>query len=80
MLWSQISDLEEPNGLLKHAAIETSTGERPLFDILQDRRFWVVHVVAVPALFVAGCAADCGASEGVFFAEGGYEILTDRFN
>jgi hypothetical protein len=37
-----------------------STGERPLFDILQDRRFWVVHVVAVPALFVAGAGAARG--------------------
>lgn len=54
-----------------------STGERPLFDILQDRRFWVVHVVAVPALFVAGSFFVAGAAQA--HALPGYAILTDRF-
>lgn len=54
-----------------------STGERPLFDILQDRRFWVVHVVALPALFAAGAAFVAGAAQAP--ALPGYAILTDRF-
>lgn len=53
-----------------------STGERPLFDILQDRRFWVVHVVAVPALFVAGAGAARGPAAA---PRAGFGILTDRF-
>ena len=31
-----------------------STGERPFIDILQDRRYWVIHVVTIPSLFIAG--------------------------
>ena len=32
-----------------------STGERPFTDILQDRRYWVIHLLTVPSLFAAGC-------------------------
>lgn len=32
-----------------------STGERPLTDILQDRRYWVIHVLTIPSLFISGC-------------------------
>ena len=32
-----------------------STGERPFVDILQDRRYWVIHLVTIPSLFLAGC-------------------------
>ena len=31
-----------------------STGERPFIDILQDRRYWVIHVITIPSLFIAG--------------------------
>ena len=31
-----------------------STGERPFLDILQDRRYWVVHIITIPSLFIAG--------------------------
>ena len=31
-----------------------STGERPFIDILQDRRYWVIHLITIPSLFVGG--------------------------
>ena len=31
-----------------------STGERPFIDILQDRRYWVIHLITIPSLFLAG--------------------------
>jgi hypothetical protein len=27
--------------------VELSTGERPFIDILQDHRYWVIHVITV---------------------------------
>ena len=35
--------------------IQISTGERPFFGVLQDRRYWVIHLVTIPSLFIAGC-------------------------
>ena len=31
-----------------------STGERPFLDLLQDRRYWVIDLVTIPSLFLAG--------------------------
>jgi photosystem II cytochrome b559 subunit alpha len=31
-----------------------TTGERPFSDILTSVRYWVIHSVTVPSLFVAG--------------------------
>ena len=31
-----------------------STGERPFIDILQDRRYWVIHLITIPSLFLGG--------------------------
>jgi photosystem II cytochrome b559 subunit alpha len=31
-----------------------STGERPFTDILTSVRYWVIHVVTIPSLFVSG--------------------------
>ena len=31
-----------------------STGERPFIDILQDRQYWVIHLITIPSLFLAG--------------------------
>ena len=30
-----------------------STGEWPSVDIIQDRRFWVIHLVTIPSLFIS---------------------------
>jgi len=31
-----------------------STGERPFLDIVQDRRYWLIHVVTIPCLYLSG--------------------------
>lgn len=31
-----------------------STGERPFADIVTSIRYWVIHSITIPALFVAG--------------------------
>mmetsp|Transcript_46810 Transcript_46810/g.135416 ORF Transcript_46810/g.135416 Transcript_46810/m.135416 type:complete len:83 (-) Transcript_46810:13-261(-) len=36
-----------------------STGERPFVDILQDRRYWVIHLITIPSLFIAGVIFVC---------------------
>jgi photosystem II cytochrome b559 subunit alpha len=33
---------------------QMSTGERPFLDLLQDRRYWVIDLVTIPSLFLAG--------------------------
>ena len=31
-----------------------STGERPFGDIVTSVRYWVIHSITIPALFIAG--------------------------
>lgn len=31
-----------------------STGERPFGDIVTSIRYWIIHTVTIPALFIAG--------------------------
>ena len=31
-----------------------TTGERPFSDIVTSIRYWVIHSITIPALFVAG--------------------------
>jgi photosystem II cytochrome b559 subunit alpha len=31
-----------------------TTGERPFSDIVTSVRYWVIHAVTIPALFIAG--------------------------
>lgn len=31
-----------------------STAERALIDIAQDRRYWIIHSITIPSLFVGG--------------------------
>jgi photosystem II cytochrome b559 subunit alpha len=31
-----------------------STGERPFVDIITSVRYWVIHALTIPALFLAG--------------------------
>ena len=31
-----------------------STAERTLIDIAQDRRYWIIHSITIPSLFVGG--------------------------
>ena len=54
-----------------------STGERPLVDILQDCRYWVIHVITIPALFLSGVV--CVAS-GILFNVAGTANWLDYFS
>ena len=31
-----------------------STGERPILAKMQDRRYWVIHLITIPSTFLAG--------------------------
>ena len=31
-----------------------STGERPFFEIITSIRYWIIHAVTLPAIFIAG--------------------------
>lgn len=31
-----------------------TTGERPFSDIITSVRYWVIHTITIPALFIAG--------------------------
>jgi len=31
-----------------------STGERPFIDIIQDRRYWIIHIITIPSLYIGG--------------------------
>jgi photosystem II cytochrome b559 subunit alpha len=68
-----------------------STGERPFSDIVTSIRYWVIHSITIPSLFVAGWLfVSTGLAYDVFgtprpneyFTETRQEIplISDRFN
>ena len=68
-----------------------STGGRPFSDIVTSIRYWVIHSITIPSLFVAGWLfVSTGLAYDVFgtprpneyFTETRQEIplITDRFN
>jgi len=68
-----------------------STGERPFSDILTSIRYWVIHSITVPSLFIAGWLfVSTGLAYDIFgsprpneyFTEQRQEapLITDRFN
>jgi len=67
-----------------------TTGERPFSDILTSIRYWIIHSITVPSLFIAGWLfVSTGLAYDVFgsprpneyFANGQQEapIVLDRF-
>ena len=67
------------------------TGERPFSDILTSIRYWVIHSITIPSLFVAGWLfVSTGLAYDVFgsprpneyFTEDRQStpLITDRFN
>lgn len=67
-----------------------STGERPFSDIITSIRYWVIHSVTIPSLFVSGWIfVSTGLAYDVFgtprpneyFTESRQEVplITDRF-
>ena len=68
-----------------------STGERPFSDILTSIRYWIIHSITVPSLFVAGWLfVSTGLAYDIFgsprpneyFTEQRQDtpLITDRFN
>lgn len=68
-----------------------STGERPFSDIITSIRYWVIHSITIPSLFVAGWLfVSTGLAYDVFgsprpneyFSEENQEVplISDRFN
>ena len=68
-----------------------STGERPFADIITSIRYWVIHSITIPSLFIAGWLfVSTGLAYDVFgsprpneyFTENRQEIplITGRFN
>jgi photosystem II cytochrome b559 subunit alpha len=68
-----------------------STGERPFSDILTSIRYWVIHSITIPSLFIAGWLfVSTGLAYDIFgsprpneyFTEERQEVplITDRFN
>jgi len=67
-----------------------TTGERPFSDIITSIRYWVIHSITIPSLFIAGWLfVSTGLAYDIFgsprpneyFAEEKLEVplLTDRF-
>ncbi len=68
-----------------------STGERPFSDIITSVRYWVIHSITIPMLFIAGWLfVSTGLAYDIFgtprpdeyFTETRQElpIITDRYN
>ena len=68
-----------------------STGERPFSDIITSIRYWVIHSVAIPSLFVAGWIfVSTGLAYDIFGTPRANEyftntrqdipLISDRFN
>jgi photosystem II cytochrome b559 subunit alpha len=68
-----------------------STGERPFSDIITSIRYWVIHSVTIPSLFVAGWIfVSTGLAYDIFgtprpneyFTETRSDVplISDRFN
>jgi photosystem II cytochrome b559 subunit alpha len=77
--------------LLFISIMSGSTGERPFSDILTSIRYWIIHSITVPSLFIAGWLfVSTGLAYDVFGSPRPNEyfteqrqaapLITDRFN
>lgn len=77
--------------ILRSLNMAGTTGERPFSDILTSIRYWVIHSITIPSLFIAGWLfVSTGLAYDVFgtprpneyFTEDRQEapLITDRFN
>jgi len=75
----------------KELVMSGSTGERPFADIITSIRYWVIHSITIPSLFIAGWLfVSTGLAYDVFgsprpneyFTDSRPEIplITERFN
>src|SRR5947209_7793549 len=88
---SKLAAPPKRSNLRKEALMSGNTGERPFADILTSIRYWVIHSITIPSLFVAGWLfVSTGLAYDVFgsprpneyFTEDRQEtpLITDRFN
>ena len=55
-----------------------STGERPFSDIITSIRYWVIHSITIPSLFIAGWLfVSIGLAYDVFGSPRPNEYFTD---
>ena len=43
-----------------------STGERPFSDIITSVRYWIIHSITIPSLFISGLFIATGLAYDVF--------------
>jgi photosystem II cytochrome b559 subunit alpha len=46
--------IETEKFILRSQNMSGTTGERPFSDILTSIRYWVIHSITIPSLFIAG--------------------------
>jgi len=65
--------------MLKEYNMAGSTGERPFSDIITSIRYWVIHSVTIPSLFIAGWLfVSTGLAYDVFGTPRPNEYFTDE--
>lgn len=62
----------------KEVVMSGNTGERPFADIITSIRYWVIHSITIPALFIAGWLfVSTGLAYDVFGSPRPNEYFTD---
>ena len=71
-----------------------ATGERPFLDAVSDRRYWLIHLITIPFLFVTGvswvlsglalnlvniCGSSAYFSSLNTWSSIGYALITDGY-
>ena len=77
-LFVKVTFFQQPPSEASRLKPRISTGERPFIDVLQDRRFWLIHSLTVPSLAGGGAALvllGVAPSESTAFGA----LLSDRF-
>jgi photosystem II cytochrome b559 subunit alpha len=86
-LWN----FSQPLQIYMELSMSGNTGERPFADIITSIRYWVIHSITIPSLFIAGWLfVSTGLAYDVFgsprpneyFTESRQEVplITGRFN
>jgi len=58
-----------------------STGERSFADIITSIRYWVIHSITIPSLFIAGWLfVSTGLAYDVVGSRQGIPLITGRFD
>jgi len=87
LLWN----FSQPLQIYMELSMSGNTGERPFADIITSIRYWVIHSITIPSLFIAGWLfVSTGLAYDVFgsprpneyFTESRQEVplITGRFN